>query len=675
LSPAILTGTKALIAKLKTLGIETDFDLLLHFPIRYEDHSRLWDVSGVIEGEAVQVEGIVLAAGVQERPRRSLKATLDCGSGVLQLRFLHFYPGHKQLLSVGNRLRVFGTVRQGYSGREMVQPKCRQVVPGEPMAPGLTPIYPVKAGIRSITLAKRIQALLVDFPFADLVPGAALDALGLPGLRESLYELHRPQTAELQGDVVRTRCPAWRRVKFDELLAQQLSMRTHYLSRLRHKAPRMDSDSLGRQLEGALPFPLTSAQAMAIAAIRADLAREVPMQRLLQGDVGCGKTIIAVLAALQAVESGFQVAFMSPTETLAEQHYQKLSAWLRPLGIELAWLAGAMPKQEQEQAARSIHQGAAQIAIGTHALFQQRVAFKRLGLVIIDEQQKFGVHQRLALQQKGTMPHQLMLSATPIPRTLSMSYFANLDVTTINELPPGRKPVATRLVRAARRDQVVDHVREICASGRQAYWVCPLIEGSATLQLQAVTEVFQTLVEELHGLRVELVHGRMKSAEKAEAMTRFMAGEAALLVATTVIEVGVDVPNASLMVIENAERMGLAQLHQLRGRVGRGGEPGTCILLYQEPLSADARQRLRIIYENSDGFEVARQDMLLRGTGELLGIAQSGAPMLRFADIEQDQDLLVAAKVWAEQMLERSPDAARKHMSRWLGARANYLHV
>lgn len=671
----MLKGTKALITKLNKLGIETSFDLLLHFPIRYENHARIWDISEIVIGNAVLVEGVVTAFEIRERPRKSLRVKLDCGSGILHLRFLHFYQSHVELLKTGARLRVFGIARQGYSGLEMIQPKCRATNLGESTETTLTPIYPTKKGIRSSTVARKISSLIKEFPYDDLTPNAVLKKLGLPSLQESLSLLHAPPASLLQEEIENRSHPAWRRIKLDELLSQQLSMRTHYLSRLRCSAPRMEICRLSRLFEQSLPFQLTVAQKEAISTIREDISKEIPMQRLLQGDVGCGKTIIAVLAALQAVESGYQVALMSPTEALAEQHARKISAWFRPLGINLVWLSGTISKQEQEQAVISIRQGEAQLVIGTHALFQKRVIFKRLGLVIIDEQQKFGVHQRLALQEKGEMPHQLMLSATPIPRTLAMSYFANLDITTINELPPGRKPIETKLVREARRNQVIDYVRQACSNGRQAYWVCPLIEESATLQLQAAMETFQGLSRELPELRVVLVHGRMLGPEKSEAMRKFTAGEASLLVATSVIEVGIDVPNASLMVIENAERMGLAQLHQLRGRVGRGENRGTCILLYQQSLSEHAKKRLRIIYENTDGFEIARQDLLLRGAGDILGVAQSGEAVLRFADIEEDSDLLEVAKELAEQILEKNPEGARTHMQRWLGAKQNYLHV
>jgi ATP-dependent DNA helicase RecG len=470
--------------------------------------------------------------------------------------------------------------------------------------------------------------------------------------------------------------PAWQRLKFDELLAQQLSMHQHYRRRrAQSAAPMPPRQRLTRALLAALPFPLTGAQQRVMTEITSDLAKPHPMQRLLQGDVGSGKTVVAALAALQAIENGFQAAIMAPTEILAEQHYQKLSAWLEPLGLRVIWLAASLPKKEKQAALAAVAEGGAQLAIGTHALFQDQVAFRNLGLAIIDEQHRFGVHQRLALRQKGAQPHQLMMSATPIPRTLSMSYYADLDVSVIDELPPGRTPVITKLVGDRRRDEVVARVRDACLNGRQAYWVCPLIEESETLQLKTAVETFETLTATFPELKVGLVHGRLHSRDKVATMAAFKAGEIQLLVATTVIEVGVDVPNASLMVIEHAERFGLSQLHQLRGRVGRGAAKSACILLYQTPLSETARSRLRIIYENSDGFEIARQDLLLRGPGEFLGARQSGVPLLHIADIEQDQGLLEAARRIAEEIIAEQPEVAERHLQRWLAGAEQYLKV
>jgi ATP-dependent DNA helicase RecG len=476
--------------------------------------------------------------------------------------------------------------------------------------------------------------------------------------------------------------PAWRRVKFDELLAQQLSMRLHHRRRRSSRAPALQAPGpLSARLLAQLAFRLTRAQNRVLTEIRTDLAQPHPMQRLLQGDVGSGKTIVAALAALQAVESARQVAVMAPTEILAEQHYAKLGAWLTPLGVEVTWLAGSLTKKDKRAALARVGSGAAQVAVGTHALFQDQVAFRDLALAVVDEQHRFGVHQRLALRLKGTteggelQPHQLMMSATPIPRTLAMSYYADLDVSVIDELPPGRTPVVTKLLSESRRDEVTARVRDACMAGRQAYWVCPLIDESEALQLQTAIDTFEALQRTFPELRVGLVHGRLSSADKSAVMEAFKAGSLQLLVATTVIEVGVDVPNASLMVIEHAERMGLSQMHQLRGRVGRGAQASVCILLYQAPLSDTARERLRIMYKVSDGFEIARHDLRIRGPGELLGARQSGVPMLRFADLEADLDLLEAARGAAERLLQDAPDNARAHLERWMGGRQEYLRV
>jgi ATP-dependent DNA helicase RecG len=545
-----------------------------------------------------------------------------------------------------------------------------------PVAEALTPIYPTTAGLGQAALRKLVQAALAECDLADTLPNEILQALGLPSFAESITYLHQPPPdAPIELLAERTH-PAWQRLKFDELLAQQLSMHQHYRRRrAQPAAPMPPRQHLTNALLAALPFPLTGAQQRVMAEITGDLTQPHPMQRLLQGDVGSGKTVVAALAALQAIENGFQAAIMAPTEILAEQHYQKLSAWLSPLGLKAIWLAASLPKKEKQAALTAVAEGEAQLAIGTHALFQDQVVFRNLGLAIIDEQHRFGVHQRLALRQKGAQPHQLMMSATPIPRTLSMSYYADLDVSVIDELPPGRTPVVTKLVSDSRRDEVIARVREACLSGRQAYWVCPLIEESETLQLKTAMETFETLTITFPELKVGLVHGRLHARDKAATMTAFKAGEIQLLVATTVIEVGVDVPNASLMVIEHAERFGLSQLHQLRGRVGRGAAKSACILLYQTPLSETARSRLRIIYENSDGFEIARQDLLLRGPGEFLGARQSGVPLLHIADIEQDQGLLEAARRIAEKIIAEQPEVAERHLQRWLAGAEQYLKV
>jgi ATP-dependent DNA helicase RecG len=520
-----------------------------------------------------------------------------------------------------------------------------------------------------------------------------LQKLELSAFADAVKVLHNPPPEVSQSALDQRTHPAWRRLKFDELLAQQISMRLHYQRRKNRKAPALQSNGeLRDAFIRSLPFPLTGAQRRVVKEIGADLTKAHPMQRLLQGDVGSGKTVVAALAALQAIESEYQTALMAPTEILAEQHYFKLSTLLAPLGIHVTWLTGSLKKKQKQEAIDAIASGTTQLAIGTHALFQQSVAFSKLGLAIVDEQHRFGVAQRLALRMKGIAatesdsrssrestsrgePHQLMMSATPIPRTLSMSYYADLDVSVIDELPPGRRPVVTKLIGEARRDEVVARIREACLEGQQAYWVCPLIEESETLQLKTAIETFETIRATFADLNVGLVHGRLKADEKADVMQRFTRNEIQLLVATTVIEVGVDVPNASLMVIEHAERMGLSQMHQLRGRIGRGTAASVCILLYQMPLSETARARLKVIYENSDGFEISRADLLLRGPGEYLGSKQSGLPMLRFADINADVDLLEAARDAAPWLLQEHPAAARAHLDRWLGSREDFLKV
>lgn len=678
--------------RLAGLGISSEFDLILHLPLRYEDETHLYPIGDVLAQKTVQVEGIITRSEIKYRPRRQLVCAVEDGTGVLFMRLLNFYGSQVKAYSAGTRVRLLGEARPGFFGMEMVHPKCRIVREHEPLADALTPVYPAAARLSSDTIRKLIRQVLLQAPqnghqtgpFAETLPEPILARHGLAGFRDSVLFLHRPPPDAPAASLQNRAHPAWRRIKFDELLAQQLSLRLHYRQRRSGSAPLLAAQNrLTRLLLESLPFRLTQAQERAFAEISRDLGTTHPMQRLLQGDVGSGKTIIAALSVLQAIENGWQAVLMAPTEILAEQHYRKLSIWLAPLlaqsGATLAWLSGNQKKKERETMLASIAQGHALLAIGTHALFQEQVEFKRLGLVIVDEQHRFGVQQRLALRKKGDenglIPHQLMMSATPIPRTLSMSYYADLDVSVLDELPPGRIPVVTRLVVDTRRDEVVSRIREACLAGKQAYWVCPLIEESEALQLKAALETYETLSLTFPELKIGLVHGRLSSGEKSAVMDSFARGDVQLLVATTVIEVGVDVTNASLMVIEHAERMGLAQLHQLRGRVGRGAAGGVCVLLYQNPLSATARERLRIIFEHSDGFEIARQDLQLRGPGEFMGARQSGVPLLRFADPERDADLLDTARIVAEELLHAYPEAAQRHLQRWLGRKNEYLKV
>jgi ATP-dependent DNA helicase RecG len=813
------------------LGYKRPDDLLLHLPLRYEDETRLTRIRDLRPGQPALVEGLVSRAEVLYRPRRQLLVTLaePDTAETFHFRMLNFYPSQQAQLKPGARLRLYGEVRPGFFGAEMVHPRWRAVAEGAPLPDTLTPIYPTVAGLSQARIQKAVAAVLAQVDLAETLPAALLDRLGLQGFEAAVRRLHGPQPEDSPASLERHEHPAWRRIKFDELLSQQLSLRLHAGQRRRQRAPVLAGDGLAERLRAALPFPLTAAQARTLAEIQADLGQAHPMHRLLQGDVGSGKTCVAALAALVAVGAGWQGAVMAPTEILAEQLYLKFREWLEPLGVRVVWLAAALKGKTKREAMAEIADGRAAVAVGTHALFQDEVAFKSLGLAIVDEQHRFGVEQRLALRGKGTLPsptgggaggegathhylplpketldfarklrteqtdaegliwhlirdrrlagakfqrqkpigpyflnfycherklaieldggqhaehvkqdalrdrflaeqgikvlrfwnnqvlgeteavlesiwreitvapsplapppggegntppysspltpHLLMMSATPIPRSLAMSYFADLDVSVIDELPPGRKPIATKVASSSKRAEVVARLRDYCGQGAQAYWVCPLVEESEKVDLKAAIDAHAELVAELPNLRIGLAHGRLKADQKAAVMAAFKAGELDLLVATTVIEVGVDVPNASLMVIEHAERMGLAQLHQLRGRVGRGGRESTCLLLYADPLSETARRRLRIIKDSQDGFVIAREDLALRGPGEFLGARQSGAPMLRFADLEADQDLLEQARDAAGQLLRHDPEAVRRHLARWLPHDQNWLQA
>lgn len=670
--------SKPLIANLAKLGIRNLQDLILHLPLRYIDETRITAIRDLRLGDSAQVQGEIVHAEVTYKPRKALIARLEDASGQLTLRFLHFYPSQINQLKVGNKLRVYGEIRHGFFGYEMVHPQCKTAYDGAPVSEQLTPIYPTTAGLTQPNIRKAIEIALTQNALAETLPASVYLGLNLPTFAQSIRALHHPQPDANLSALENRATPEWRRLAFDELLAQQLSMRKHYALRASIDAPAMaSSKTLISQLLKSLPFALTQAQQKVALEIGHDLTQPHPMQRLLQGDVGSGKTIVACMAALQAIESGWQVALMAPTEILAEQHYKKFETWIGALNIKIAWLTGSQSKKEREAALTDIASGRAQLAVGTHALFQDAVSFAKLGLAIIDEQHRFGVQQRLALRKKGEPePHQLMMSATPIPRTLSMSYYADLDVSVIDELPPGRTPIVTKLVSDERRDEMLERVREACIAGSQAYWVCPLIEESEALQLQTATETFENLKKNFADLRVGLVHGRMKPAEKQVVMLAFTNGEIQLLVATTVIEVGVDVPNASLMIIEHAERMGLSQLHQLRGRVGRGAAKSTCILMYsKKQFSETARARLKVIYESNDGFAIAQADLNLRGPGEFLGTRQSGVPMLKIANLERDVDLLEAAKHVADKLLRESPQAVELHLQRWLSHGADLVKV
>ncbi|MCF8149942.1 MAG: ATP-dependent DNA helicase RecG [Burkholderiaceae bacterium] len=715
-------SANTLAARLARLGLRTDADHVLHLPLRYEDETRITALCDAQPGIAAQFEVEVIDSEIAYRPRRQLLARVRDASGdnkhagssqvldgplgggrreavsaagaVLFLRFLNFYPSQQKALQAGARLRIFGEVHTGYLGPEIIHPRFHVVASDETLPQRLTPVYPTTAGLGQATLRRLIARALARTDMSDTLSPALRERLQLPEFSDAIQQLHNPPPEIAQEALESRHHPAWRRVQFDELLAQQLSLRRAYSARRARGAPPLVATTvLSSALLASLPFRLTGAQQRAWTEIANDLGQPHPMQRLLQGDVGSGKTVVAALAMLQAVEAGHQAALMAPTEILAEQHYRKLVTWLQPLGLDVAWLTGSLKKREKEAVIAKVGAGETAIVIGTHALIEDKVEFSRLGLAIVDEQHRFGVRQRLALKEKGLFAHQLAMSATPIPRTLAMSYYADLDVSVLDELPPGRSPVTTKLVSEARRDQIVARVHEACRAGRQAYWVCPLIEENgvsaeanvsvanlkrsgrsqnAVLQLKTAEETFARLTADLPDLCVGLVHGRLKSDEKAAVMAAFVRNEIDVLVATTVIEVGVDVPNASLMVIEHAERFGLAQLHQLRGRVGRGTAQSACILLYAQPLGELARARLKVVFESTDGFEIAREDLRLRGPGEFIGARQSGLPLLRYADLE-DAALVEQARGVAEDMLREEPQRAEAHLKRWLGGREELL--
>ncbi|MBB1647929.1 ATP-dependent DNA helicase RecG [Delftia sp. UME58] len=693
--PAASAAQKAL----QKMGLVRDIDLALHLPLRYEDETRITPLRNAREGDTVQIEATVTHSEVQLRPRRMLKVTVDDGTAECVLTFFSFYPSHQKTLSVGARLRIRGEVKGGFWGRQMLHPAFRAA--GGDLPTALTPVYPTVAGLPQAYIRRAAVTAMLRADLSDTLPQGEHPPVaqfhgngGLPplfSLRDALQFLHHPTPDVALATLEDHSHPAWQRLKAEELLAQQLSQYEAKRERARLRAPvlralPMDSaQGLARQFLDQLPFGLTGAQQRVVAEILADMERRMPMHRLLQGDVGSGKTVVAALSAVACIEAGWQCALMAPTEILAEQHFGKLVGWLEPLlaplGKRVAWLAGAQKKKERTAMLELVRSGEAALVVGTHAVIQDQVQFKNLALAVIDEQHRFGVAQRLALRQKlaasGMEPHLLMMSATPIPRTLAMSYYADLDVSTIDELPPGRTPIVTKLIADSRKDEVIERIGAQVAEGRQVYWVCPLIEESEALDLSNATATHAYLSEMLPSVMVGLLHSRMPTAEKKAVMELFSAGVMGVLVSTTVIEVGVDVPNASLMVIEHAERFGLSQLHQLRGRVGRGAAASACVLLYSVGdsgrLGETAKDRLRAMAETNDGFEIARRDLEIRGPGEFLGARQSGAPMLRFADLEQDLMLLDWARELAPRMLEQHPQLALRHVGRWLGGKAEFL--
>lgn len=717
---------------LHKLGLVRDIDLALHLPLRYEDETRITPLASARDGQTVQIEATVTASDVQLRPRRQLVVQVDDGSATCELRFFSFYPSHLKTLAVGARLRIRGEVKGGFWGRQMLHPAFRQA--GGELPAALTPVYPTTAGLPQPYLRRAVVTALARADLSDTLPPGVEPPVAsfygknglqrLCSLREALTFLHHPAPDVALSTLEDHSHPAWQRLKAEELLAQQLSQHQSRRERDRLRAPVLRPQPanlagngpalpLHEQLLAVLPFGLTAAQRRVGEEIAADLARPVPMHRLLQGDVGSGKTVVSALAACVAMDAGWQCALMAPTEILAEQHFAKMIGWLEPLlaarGRKVAWLVGGQKKKERTAMLALVESGEAALVVGTHAVIQEQVRFKNLALAIIDEQHRFGVAQRLALRKKlaegvaagpsqgdaapsggsdprsggawgrkvPMEPHMLMMSATPIPRTLAMSYYADLDVSVIDELPPGRTPIVTKLIADSRKDEVIERIGAQVAAGRQVYWVCPLIEESEALDLSNATATHQDLSEALPGVMVGLLHSRMPAAEKKAVMALFTSGQMGVLVSTTVIEVGVDVPNASLMVIEHAERFGLSQLHQLRGRVGRGAAASACVLLYATNDSGrvgeTAKERLRAMAETNDGFEIARRDLEIRGPGEFLGARQSGDALLRFADLATDTLLLDWARALAPQMLDRYPDLAAQHVARWLGGKSDYL--
>ncbi|MEE2981767.1 MAG: ATP-dependent DNA helicase RecG [Pseudomonadota bacterium] len=660
-------------------------DLLFHLPLRYQDRTRLTPIGALRIYHAAQIEGTIEAAQIVFGRRRSLVCRVSDGTGTLHLRFFYFSRSQQNRLAAGRRVRCFGEARRGPKTIEMIHPECQVIDLDDPppVAEALTPIYPATEGLHQARLRKLTdQALAIMDAYEavdELIPIGIMDKLGLPGLHEALRFVHRPPPDASTEQLAESVHPAQRRLVFEELLAHQISLKRLRENARNFAAPKVAGSSLRARLFNAFGFELTHAQQRVIEEIDRDIASGVPMLRLLQGDVGAGKTAVAAAITTVLIEHGFQVALMAPTELLAEQHARNLYRWFEPLGVDVVLLTSRLTKAARVPLLDRLASDQPALAIGTHALFQSDVAYGRLGLIIVDEQHRFGVDQRLALRDKGARegfrPHQLIMTATPIPRTLAMTAYADLDVSVLDELPPGRKPVGTAVLPETRRHEIVERIAAAGREGRQVYWVCPLIDESEALQYQAATDTAEQLAEALPEIRIGLVHGRLPDKDKDAAMAAFVQGETALLVATTVIEVGVDVPNASLMIIENAERLGLSQLHQLRGRVGRGGQQADCLLLYKAPLSPMAKRRLQVMRETTDGFVIADRDLALRGPGELLGTRQAGASQFRIADLSRDAGLLLDVRKTATQLLSEHPIAAGKLVGRWLAERVEYANV
>lgn len=670
--------------KLAKLGIHSIQDLLFHLPLRYMDRTRITPIGALRPNVDVVIEGEIMLADVVFGKRRSLAVRLQDGTGTITLRFYHFSGAQKNNLKKGVRIRCYGEVRRGRAGLELYHPEYHFVddLKAMPTEDTLTPIYPSTEGLTQVRwrqlMAQVVQLLKKGRAIDDLIPSQLLLPYQLPDLKSALLYLHQPEVGANLHELEACQHPTQKRLIMEELLAHHLSLLKMRQSIQEDKAPILTAPNrLLTPFLASLPFSPTGAQQRVVNEIQQDVAKGFPMLRLVQGDVGSGKTLVAALAALSALEQGYQVSLMAPTEILAEQHYKNFQTWFEPLGISIGWLAGKVKGKARQQALHDIESGDAQMVIGTHALFQEDVAFANLGFVIIDEQHRFGVHQRLALKQKGKglSPHQLIMTATPIPRTLAMSAYADLDTSVIDELPPGRTPVNTVALDQIRREQVIERIRHACLEGRQAYWVCTLIEESEALEAQAAEVTAQELQAALPELNIALVHGRLKPQEKADIMAAFKASETNLLVATTVIEVGVDVPNASLMVIENPERLGLAQLHQLRGRVGRGTAESHCVLMYQTPLSQAGKQRIQAMRDTTDGFKIAEIDLEIRGPGEVLGTRQTGLMQMRIADLQRDGYLLEDIKHWAHLTQTQAPHIVELLIDRWLGENIRYGQV
>ena len=673
--------------KLQRLDIHNQDDLLFHLPLRYQDRSHIYPIGSLRAGMECQISGEVQLSEIKYGRGRMLLTRISDGTGFITLRFFHFSNAQKNQLKRGAKILCFGEVRRGKVGFEMAHPEYQFIKENEEIVldENLSPIYPTTEGVHQLTLRNVMSQVIEklkndELQLPNLIPVRLLEKHSWPTLKRALLYIHNPPVDAQLEELSEGKHLTQQSLIIEELLAHHLSMRQLRLAMHKEKAPLLKSErGLTKQFLSALPFKLTGAQQRVVQDINFDLEKPSPMQRLVQGDVGSGKTVVAALAMLKAVESGYQAAIMAPTELLAEQHFQNFKNWLEPLGINVVWLSGKLKVAAKRDAIEKINSSEGQVVVGTHALFQEGVEFLKLGLIVVDEQHRFGVHQRLSLREKGNhkdgYPHQLIMTATPIPRTLAMTAYADLDCSVIDELPPGRIPVETVVIPESKREAIVQRVEQACTEGRQIYWVCTLIEESETLQAQAAEDTANLLAEALTQVRVALVHGRMKAEQKEKVMAAFKAGEVDLLVATTVIEVGVDVPNASLMIIENAERLGLSQLHQLRGRVGRGSQESACVLMYHGTLSTNARERLAIMRETNDGFEIARKDLEIRGPGEVLGIKQTGIMQMRIADLQRDQDLIPYVAEMADQIFQHYPDFVEPLINRWIGRATKYAVV